>query len=281
MIGVLFALSAAACYGVSDFVGGLASRHVAALRVVLVSYPVGMLMLALLAPSIGGTVSTPAVVWGALCGVSQGLAVWWFYAALGSGPISVVSPLTAVLAAGVPLAAGLGLGERPGPAAGFGVVLALVAVVLVSREATDEDVRPHRFTRTVAWLTLGAGLGFGLNYVLIAQAPEDARLWPLLFGRIAATAVVLVAATATGNLRPPQGFPLRLALTAAVFDVAANISMLLALQASLLSLSSVLMSLYPAFTVVLAIIVLRERVSRGQVAGMVAALVAVAMISVH
>ena len=78
----------------SDFVGGLASRHVAALRVVLVSYPVGMVMLALLAPSIGGTVSTPAVVWGALCGVSQGLAVWWFYAALGSGPISVVSPMT-------------------------------------------------------------------------------------------------------------------------------------------------------------------------------------------
>ncbi len=133
----------------------------------------------------------------------------------------------------------------------------------------------------MAWLTLGAGLGFGLNYVLIAQAPEDARLWPLLFGRIAATAVVLVAATATGNLRPPQGFPLRLALTAAVFDVAANVSMLLALQASMLSLSSVLMSLYPAFTVVLAIVVLRERVSRWQVAGMVAALVAVAMISVH
>lgn len=265
----------------SDFVGGLASRHVAALRVVLVSYPVGMVMLAVLAPSLGGTVSTPAVVWGALCGVSQGLAVWWFYAALGSGPISVVSPLTAVLAAGVPLAVGLGLGERPGPAAGFGVALALVAVVLVSREATDEDVRPHRFTRTVAWLTLGAGLGFGLNYVLIAQAPEEARLWPLLFGRIAATAVVLLAATATGNLRPPQGFPLRLALTAAVFDVAANISMLLALQASMLSLSSVLMSLYPAFTVVLAIVVLRERVSRWQVAGMVAALVAVAMISVH
>ena len=74
---------------------------------------------------------------------------------------------------------------------------------------------------------------------------------------------------------------MRLALTAAVFDVAANISMLLALQASLLSLSSVLMSLYPAFTVVLAIVVLRERVSRWQVAGMVAAVAAVAMISVH
>lgn len=245
------------------------------------SYPVGMIVLGVLAPLAGGTVSTPAVVWGALCGVSQGLAVWWFYAALGSGPISVVSPLTAVLAAGVPLAVGLGLGERPGPAAGFGVALALAAVVLVSREATDEDVRPHRFTRPVAWLTLGAGLGFGLNYVLIAQAPADARLWPLLFGRIAATAVVVVAATLTGNLHPPRGFPLRLALTAAAFDVTANVTMLLALQSSMLSLASVLMSLYPAFTVVLAIVVLRERITRWQMAGMVAAIAGVAMISVH
>lgn len=249
------------------------------MRVVLVSYPVGLIAFAVLAPSFGGAVTTPAVVWGALCGVSQGLAVWWFYAALGSGPISVVSPLTAVLAAGVPLAAGLALGERPGPSAGVGVVLALLAVVLVSREATDEDVRPHRFTRKVGWLTAGAGLGFGLNYVLIAQAPPDAHLWPLLFGRIAATAVVVLAATFTGNLRSPQGFPLRLALTAAVFDVSANVAMLLALQSSMLSLASVLMSLYPAFTVALAIIVLRERVTRWQVLGMVFALAAVAMIS--
>ena len=65
--------------------------------------------------------------------------------------------------------------------------LALVAVVLVSREATDEDVRPHRFTKTVAWLTIGSGLAFGLNFVLIDQAPVDARLWPLFFARLSAT----------------------------------------------------------------------------------------------
>ena len=159
--------------------------------------------------------------------------------------------------------------------------MALVAVVLVSREATDEDVRPHRFTATVAWLTVGAGLGFGLNFVLIAQAPVEARLWPLVFGRLAATVVVVVAAVATGNLRPPQGFPLRLAMLAAVLDVGANIAMLLALQSSMLSLSSVLMSLYPAATVMLAIVVLRERVTRLQVVGMVSALAAVALISLR
>lgn len=246
---------------------------------VLVSYPLGMVGLAVLAVAAGGSVSAPAVWWGALCGISQGLGVWWFYAALGSGPISVVSPLTAILAAGVPLAAGLAMGERPGGLAGIGVTLALVAVVLVSREATDADVRPHRFTRTVAWLTVGAGVAFGLNFVMIAQAPAEARMWPLFFGRVAATAVVVVAAALTGNLKPPQGFPLRMAVVASALDMGANVTMLLALQSSMLSLASVLMSLYPAFTVLLAIVVLRERVTGWQKLGMALALVAVAMIS--
>lgn len=245
------------------------------------SYPLALVVLLAVALGTGGEISTPAVVWGMACGVSQGLAIWWFYAALGSGPISVISPLTAILAAGVPLGVGLALGERPGAVAGVGAVLALAAVVLVSREASDEDVRPHRFTRTVAWLTAGAGLGFGLNFVLLAQAPHEARLWPLVFGRAIATAIVVAAAMLTRNMALPQGVPMKLALTAAAFDVTANITQLLALQASMLSLASVLMSLYPAFTVLLAIVVLRERVTGWQRVGMVLALVAVTLISVH
>jgi drug/metabolite transporter (DMT)-like permease len=254
---------------------------VAALRVVLVSYPLAMILLGILAVVVGGTVSTPAVVWGLLCGVNQAFGVWWFYAALGAGPISVVSPLTAVLVAGVPVSVGLAMGERPGVIAGVGTVLALLAVVLVSREATDEDVRPHRFTAKVAWLTVGSGLAFGLNFVLIHQAPVDAHLWPLFFARVSATAVVLVVAAFTGNFHAPRGFPLTMALAAALLDTGANVAMLLALQASMLSLASVLMSLYPAATVLLAIVVLRERVTRWQVVGMVLALVAVGLISIR
>ncbi len=231
--------------------------------------------------SFGGTVTTPAVIWGGLCGISQAFGVWWFYAALGAGPISVVSPLTAVLVAALPVGVGIAIGERPGAIAAAGTALALVAIVLVSREATDEDVRPHRFTKTVAWLTVGSGLAFGLNFVLIHQAPVEARLWPLFFARVSATAIVLVVAAFTGNLHAPRGFPLRMALAAAVLDTGANVAMLLALQASLLSLSGVLISLYPAATVLLAIVVLRERVTRWQALGMVLALVAVGMISVH
>lgn len=243
------------------------------------SYPVALVPLGALAFVVGGQISQSAVFWGALCGISQGFGVWWFYAALAAGPISVVSPLTAVLAAGVPVGVGVALGERPGAVAAVGIVVALVAIVLVSREATDEDVKPHRFTKTVAWLTIGAGLGFGLNFALIDQAPVEARLWPLVFARMSASALVIAIAAVSRNLRPPSGQPLKLAFAAALLDTCANVTMLLALQASLLSLASVLMSLYPAATVVLAIVVLGERVTRWQLVGMVLALVSVAMIA--
>jgi drug/metabolite transporter (DMT)-like permease len=275
---------------VSDFIGGIASRRVAALRVVLVSYPVATVLLTVLAVVVGGHVSPPAVMWGALCGISQAFGVWWFYAALGAGPISVVSPLTSVLVAAVPVGVGLALGERPAAVAVVGIVLALLAVVLVSREVadeplapresdTEEGLTPHRFTSKIAWLTVGSGLAFGLNFVLISQAPVEAHLWPLVFARISASTLVVLIALFTRNLAPPTGVPLRLALTAGVLDTIANVAMLLALQASLLSLASVLMSLYPAATVVLAMVVLKERVTRWQAVGMVLALLAVGMIA--
>jgi drug/metabolite transporter (DMT)-like permease len=266
-------------YGVSDFVGGIASRRVAALRVVLVSYPVAMVLLTVAAFIVGGHISPPAVLWGSLCGISQAFGVWWFYAALGAGPISVVSPLTAVLVSAVPVSVGVALGERPTGIAVVGIVLALVAVVLVSRQVRDEDSTPHRFTAKVAWLTVGSGLAFGLNFVLIAQTPVDAHLWPLVFARISASTVVLLVALFTRNLAAPTGTPLRLALAAGVIDTIANVAMLMALHASLLSLAAVLMSLYPAATVALALVVLKERVTRWQAIGMVLALIAVAMIA--
>lgn len=266
-------------FGVSDFAGGIAARRVPALRVILLSYPVALVALGGLAFGVGGPIVPGALGWGAACGVALGLGGWWFYAALGSGPISVVSPLSAVLAAGVPMAAGLIQGERPGGMAMAGALLALVAVVLVSREATDEDVKPHRFTPDVAMLTLGAGTAFGLNFVFIAHAPADSGLWPLMFARAAAAALAVTAAAASGELRLPSGTAMKLALGAAALDVGGNVAMLLALRGSPLSLASVLISLFPVVTVVLAIVVLRERTHRGQVIGMVLAAVSVAMIA--
>jgi drug/metabolite transporter (DMT)-like permease len=248
--------------------------------VVIISYPVALVLLTLIAIPFGGQLSVAAVVWGLASGIAQAFGVWWFYAALGAGPISVVSPLTAILVAGIPVGAGLALGERPGLIAGVGVVAALVAVVLVSRETTDKDVRPHKFTAKVAWLTVGSGVAFGMNFVLLDQVPVEAELWPLVFGRLAATVIVLLAAALTANLALERGVPMRLALTAAVLDTTANVATLLAVQSGMLSLVGVLIALYPAVTVALAILVLRERVTRWQAVGMVSALAAVAMVTV-
>ncbi|GJF10119.1 membrane protein [Mycolicibacterium cyprinidarum] len=254
------------------------------------SYPVALLLLIVIAVPFGGQVGTPAVVWGLLSGVAQAFGVWWFYAALGSGPISVVSPLTAILVAGIPVGVGLALGERPGPIALVGVLLALVAVALVSREAVDEplarrassadeDPKPHKFTPKVAWLTIGSGVAFGMNFVILDQVPVEAELWPLVFGRLAATAIVMVAAIFTANLVLERGVPLRLAVFAGILDTVANVATLVALQSSMLSLAGVLIALYPAATVLLAIAVLRERVTPWQAIGMVLALASVGMIA--
>lgn len=247
---------------------------------VLISTPVAAVLLGIIAVAAGGEITTEAVLWGALGGITQALGIWWFYAALSAGPIAVVSPVSATVDASVPVAVGLGLGERPGAVAATGIALALGAVVLISREAGESEPRPHWLTGKVAWLTVGSGLALGLNFVCMDQTPAQSRLWPLLFARIAASILVIVIAAASRNLSAPRGTPLRLALLIAVLDTVANVTMLVALHKALLSLASVLISLYPAVTVVLAIVLLRERVHRWQVAGMVLAMVAVTMITV-
>ncbi|WP_328811662.1 DMT family transporter [Rhodococcus sp. NBC_00294] len=286
MTAIVLALIAALGYGVSDFVGGVASRRVAALRVVIVSYPVSVLVVAAVMPFVGGTLTASSVVWGALSGLAGGVAVWWFYLALAAGPMAVVSPITAVLVAGVPVGVGLVLGERPGVLAYIGIALALVAVLMVSKESPDDaagDVaggRTLRFTPRVAWLTVGSGLAFALTFIFLDRAGEDdAGLWPLLANRVTATALVWAVALGTGMFSFPRGGVLKLAAWIALLDVAANAALLYAFQGGLLSLVSVIASLYPAATVLLAMVMLGERVATVQIVGMVIALGAVGLIT--
>jgi drug/metabolite transporter (DMT)-like permease len=277
---LLLSLVAALGYGVSDFVGGLAARRVAVLRVVVASYPVGMVGMALVAPFAGGTLTTPAIVFGALSGIVGGCAILCYYAALAEGPMSVVSPLTAVLVAGIPLGVGLIMGERLSPVALIGAGVAVVAVMLVSRQkdATESEYSA-RFTPKVALLTVASGAAFGVFFILLDQVGEHSGMWPLLVSRTTSTVLVLVAALFAKQLRPPTGLPLRLALMAGLLDVVANAAFLYALRAGLLSLVSVLTSLYPASTVLLARLVLGERTGWTQRIGLLLAAAAVAMIS--
>jgi drug/metabolite transporter (DMT)-like permease len=278
---LVLSLIAALGYGVSDFVGGLAARRTAVLRVVMLSYPVGFVVMLAVAPLVGGTVTTRSLLVGAAAGLVSGCAIVWFYAALASGPMSVVSPLTSLLVAGLPLGVGILWGERPGPLALVGAVLAVVAVVLVSRQestAVDESP-PIRFTPKVAWLTFGSGAAFAVYFVLLDQVGPGTGLWPLVTSRASASALVLVAGLVAGHRRPPTGPTMWLALAAAALDILANTTFLYALRGGMLSIVSVLTSLYPAGTLLLAWLVLKERAGVLQRVGLILAAAAVVLIA--
>lgn len=281
MISLLLAVTAAIAYGLSDFVGGLASRKTHALHVVLVSYPVSVVLVAIVAPLAGGTADAAAMTWGAVSGVAGGLAVLWFYAAMASGPMSVVSPVAALLSAALPLLVGLVQGEDPGAVALVGAVLAVAAVVLVSKEDRGpvDEVVPARFTPKVMVLTAGAGIMFALYFALLDRVEAGTGLWPIVLSRAVASATVLVAAAGTRRVRLARGRAGALALVAGGLDVLASVTMLYGLQAGLLSLVSVLASLYPAATVLMARFVLGERSGPVQKVGLVVAAVSVALIA--
>jgi drug/metabolite transporter (DMT)-like permease len=227
------------------------------------------------------------MLFGAASGLVMALAMWWFYIALAEGPMSVVSPLTAVIVAGIPVIVGVLIGERPSVISYAGIGLAVVAVILVSREPqgvadhTVSGANAPRFTRRVAWFTVGSGVCFALSFVFTHQIEAGTGLWPLVVARTVASVIVIAVATGTRQLGRPPRFIFGIAVLVAMLDVIATITLLYALQGGLLSLVSVLVSLYPAVTVLLAVLVLKERVGRWQIAGMGLALAAVAAIAAN
>ncbi|MDN4505320.1 MULTISPECIES: EamA family transporter [Dietzia] len=280
MMPVALASTSAVAYGISDYLGGVASRRARVLRVVSVSYPLSIVLVGVAALVAGGAPTGVGLGWGLASGLASGVAVWSFYLALSRGPMSVISPITAVLAAAVPLAFGLAAGERPAPAAGAGMALALVATVLVSMESRDgSSVRHGRLTRRLLVLTVFSGLAFAAFFVLLAQVPPGQGLWPVAASRIGATAMLLVAAVAA---RESFSFSRRLiaiGVVIAVFDAVANGAFYFASQAGMLSLVSVIAALYPAFTVALAIAHGGERMRAVQLVGLVLAGVAISLLA--
>lgn len=281
MIPVALASGSAAAYGLSDYLGGVQARRAGALRVICVSYPVSIVLVVLVAPLAGGSLTLGGALWGLASGVASGLAVWTFYAALARGPMSVVSPLTAVLSAAVPLAAGVLAGERPGVLALLGAALAIGASALVSLEGPPPDAAViPRFTRRVAVLTVLAGLAFAAFFILLARVPAGEGLWPVALSRVGATVVVVAAALAgRENLRPGRSLFVAGAMIAVV-DVVANVAFYYASQAAMLAVVSVIASLYPAFTVALALTHGGERVRPVQAVGMGIALLSVVLLAV-
>jgi drug/metabolite transporter (DMT)-like permease len=274
-MAVLFALLSAATYGVGDFCGGLATRRAEATTVVLWSHVVGLLLVVVSLPLVHGELRGEDLGIGAVGGVAGAVGVVLLYQALAIGPMSVVAPVTGLLAAAVPVAVGLLEGDRPAALVAVGMALALGAIVLVSAEGGG-SLRPAD-PRGVL-LALGAGMGFGLFFVALSYTDDDAGTWPLLGARCASVGLLGALALARRSGGLPSSARSYTAVAGAL-DVAANLLYLLAVREGLLSVVAVLTALYPVSTVALARIVLRERFVPVQRTGMAVALVATVLIS--
>lgn len=278
-MAVVLALLGAVVYGAADFAGGLASRRTAALAVVFCGQLASVVLLAVLLVAVPGRVDAVSIAWGAAAGLSGALALLLFYRSLAVGAMTVVAPLTAVMAAVVPVVAGVALGERPSPLALAGVVLAVAAVVLVgAEEGRLPGVRMLRGPGVAGALL--AGSGFGLLFVLLSRSAEDSGFWPLAGARAASLLLLGVVALLAGRSVLARGASPLLVVGSGVGDMAANLLFVLASRIGLLSVVGVLLALYPAGTVLLAVLVLRERLHPVQLAGLGVATAGVVLIAV-
>lgn len=262
----------------SDFGGGLQSRRHAVLAVVAISQAVGLASVAAIVAVQGHTAPELAELWPAAAGGIAGMiALAAFYRGLAIGTMSIVAPISAT-GAGVPVLVGLATGDRPGAVVMTGIVIAVVGVVIASREESPDHPAAAVARRSVL-LALVAALGFGTFFVGMDASADADVFWALLAARSASVAMLGVAVLAARPALPRGPAAIGLIALIGLGDVAANGCFAAASTHGLISVVSVLASLYPVVTVLLARAFLGERVRRDQEAGIVAALVGVALIA--
>jgi drug/metabolite transporter (DMT)-like permease len=290
---VLLGLAAAVLYGSGDFLGGMATRRAHVLTVLMLVETAAVIVALAAAVMSGGPASLPGLAWGFSAGVIGGLGLIIFYVGLAAGPMSVVAPVSGLVATVLPVAVALAEGERPGAGVYAGALLCLVAIVLASSASetdgpgdpggnghTGRARPPRRLGRAIAYGT-ASGVSFGLFFLLIRTAGQSGEVWPVAAGRIGELAIVLAAAAV---LRPGLrglrgGIPLA-TVSAGVIDVVANLCYVAATRTGSFGLAVVLASLYPGITVLLARVVLGERLRWIQRIGLGLAAVGILLVTV-
>lgn len=288
MVTVFLGLIGALAYGGADFYGGLAARRSSTILTTLGVALVGLVGLALTSPFVEAVSSYDAWFYGAASGLAGAIGIGLLYGSLAIGPMSILSPATAFISAIVPVSVGLSLGEGGGVSFYVALAVALVAVVLVGFVPEKGAVRPRPLGLIMA---AGSGTFIGFTVILIDLSPADSGLIPLLANRMVSSSALLLA---TGALvmtriilnRTPRlpgltevrgvGFMI---IAAGILDVLANVAVIYGLRSGDLSVVSVLIALYPAGTILLASVVLRERIATIQWAGLALALVASALLA--
>jgi drug/metabolite transporter (DMT)-like permease len=297
---IVFALAAAVLYGSADFLGGAASRHSRALSVAVLSVPVGALVMLAAALASGGQAATAGLGWALAAGAFGSIGLMAFYAGLAAGPMSVVAPVSALVSTVLPVGVAVASGEHLGAAVYAGAAVCLIATVLVSLEPGAPGPPAHgrrgrppadaagiRFLadrpalRGLAYGTV-CGAMFGIFFVFLREAGSSGVFWPVCTARLANTAVVLAVAVLAGARPVGRAAGTRVLAAAAgsgVLDASANLCYLLATRAGLFGIAAVLTSLYPGITVLLARVVLRERMHAVQRLGLLLAAAGVVLVT--
>ncbi|MDP2182112.1 MAG: DMT family transporter [Actinomycetota bacterium] len=277
MTTVLLASATAALFGCADFLGGVASRRVSALAVTATSHALSLALLVfVLLFTLPVAVARADLTWGALAGICGGFGVAALYAALAMGRMSVIAPVTAALSGALPATYDLVRGSTVRPTGMVGIVLALVAVVIVSVASDPAEDERATSPASIGWALL-AGVGFAGAFVAFSMTGTESGVWPLVSARVASVSLMVVIALARRTGPIVGRSALAPTLAAGVLDTSANITMLAAIRIGPLAIASVLGSLYPVATVLLARVFLGERVRGLQGAGIALALVAVGL----
>jgi drug/metabolite transporter (DMT)-like permease len=274
LITVLSGLGSSIGWGTADFCGGVASKKTPPMTVVVISQSFGLAVLVML-----GLVLNPdppetiELVVGAIAGLAGATGLVFFYQGLASGQMGVVAPVGAVVTATMPLIYGSLTEGVPGSVQITGFAIALLGIWLVS---TGEGIASFRLRNLR--LPVFAGLFFGLFFILIGEISDDAIIWPLIAARTATIPVMLLVAVLMREFQVPSLRQVPLMAAAGLMDIAGNTFFALAARFGRLDVASVLASLYPATTVVLAMFFLKEQVAWKQWFGIVVCLVAVVLI---
>jgi drug/metabolite transporter (DMT)-like permease len=287
VVVTILALAAAVLYGTADFLGGVASRRASVFAVLALTVPAGAVVM-VLAALLGTPASVgdwSAVGWAAASGVCGAVGLIAFYAGFAAAPISVVAPVAALISAVLPVGVAVAGGERPAATVVAGGLICMVAIVLVSAQPADHagDDQSRGTSGRLRALAYGAaaGAGFGLFFIFLKNAGQSGVLWPVAISRSAGTVVAfgIVLATRT-RLRFGRGGITGIALASGAIDAAANVCYVLATRAGLFGLAVVITSLYPGMTVLLARVLLGERMRGLQRAGLLLAAAGVVLVTV-